>query len=97
MQLTTVAKRVSNVQQFAFADGAERSLSGIRRSSATGGALMYSTKDKKPPLPELASAIWSVSAIGGVRYRRFHCIYIIYINQHGLMASMCNIQTYRAQ
>ena len=25
-------------------------------------------------MPELASAIWSESAIGGVPYRRFHCI-----------------------
>ena len=37
MELAAVAKRVSNVQQFAFADGAEWSLSGIWRSSATGG------------------------------------------------------------
>ena len=65
MELTAVAKRVSNVQQFAFTDGAEWSLSGIRRSSATGGALMYSMKGKKTPVPELASAIWSESAIGG--------------------------------
>ena len=26
-------------------------------------------------VPEVASAIWSESAIGGVRYRRFHCIH----------------------
>ena len=39
MELTAVAKRVSIVQQFASADGAERSLSGIRRSSATGGGV----------------------------------------------------------
>ena len=53
----------SNVQQFAFADGVERSLSGIRRSSATGVALMHSMKGKKTSVPELASAIWSESAI----------------------------------
>ena len=49
MELTAVAKRVSIVQQFASADGAERSLSGIRRSSATGGVLMYSIKGNKLP------------------------------------------------
>ena len=50
MELTAVAKRVV-VQQFASADGAERSLSGIRRSSATGGGgvLMYSIKGSKLP------------------------------------------------
>ena len=48
-----------------FADGVERLLSGIRRSSATGGALMYSVKGKKTSVPELASALWSEFAIGG--------------------------------
>ena len=66
------------MQQFAFADGAEQSLSGIRRSSATGvgvgGGVNVWYEGKKPPMPELASAIWSESAIEGVRYRRFHCI-----------------------
>ena len=28
----------------------------------------------KKSVPEVASAIWSESAIGEVRYRRFHCI-----------------------
>ena len=28
---------------------------------------------QKKSVPEVASAIWSESAIGGVRYRRFHC------------------------
>ena len=66
MELTAVAKRASNVQQFAFADGAERSLSGIWRSSATEGALMYSMRGKKIPCRRyIASAIWSESAIGG--------------------------------
>ena len=74
MELTAVAKRVSIVQQFASADGAERSLSGIRRSSATGGVLMYSLR----AVPGLASAIWSESVIGGVRYWRFHCMTLIY-------------------
>ena len=70
------AKRVSNVQQFAFADGAERSLSGIRRSFATGGGgVNVQYEEQKTPVPELASAIWSKSAIGGVRYQKFHCIY----------------------
>ena len=49
MELIAVAKRVSNVLQFAFADGVERSLSGIRRSSAIGGALMYSMNGKNNP------------------------------------------------
>ena len=31
---------------------------------------------QKKSVPEVASAIWSQSAIGEVRYRRFHCIYI---------------------
>ena len=35
---------------------------------------MYSMNGKKKSVPEVASAIWSESAIGGVRYRRFHCI-----------------------
>ena len=35
---------------------------------------MYSMNGKKS-VPEVASAIWSQSAIGEVRYRRFHCIY----------------------
>ena len=60
------AKCVSNVQQFVFADGAERSLSGIRRSSATGGRINVQNEGQKTPVPELASAIWSESAIGGV-------------------------------
>ena len=29
---------------------------------------------QKKYVPEVASAIWSESAIGEVRYRRFHCI-----------------------
>ena len=29
---------------------------------------------QKKSVPEVASAIWSQSAIGEVRYRRFHCI-----------------------
>ena len=29
---------------------------------------------QKKSVPEVASAIWSESAIGEVRYRRFHCI-----------------------
>ena len=58
MELTTVAKRV------AFTDCAEPSLSGIRRSSATGGVdAQY--EGQKTSVPELASAIWSESAIGG--------------------------------
>ena len=28
---------------------------------------------QKKSVPEVASAIWSESAIGEVRYRRFHC------------------------
>ena len=49
MDLTTVATRVSDVLQFVLADGVERSLSRVRRSSATRGALMYSMKDKTFP------------------------------------------------
>ena len=30
---------------------------------------------QKKSVPEVASAIWSQSAIGEVRYRRFHCIH----------------------
>ena len=30
---------------------------------------------QKKSVPEVASAIWSQSAIGEVRYRRFHCTY----------------------
>ena len=30
---------------------------------------------QKKSVPEVASAIWSQSAIGEVRYRRFHCNY----------------------
>ena len=33
---------------------------------------------QKKSVPEVASAIWSESAIGEVRYRRFHCILIEY-------------------
>ena len=45
---------------------------------ATGVALMYSMKGKKTPVPELASAIWSEFVIGGIRYRRFHCIKMVF-------------------
>ena len=31
---------------------------------------------QKKTVPEVASAIWSQSAIGEVRYRRFHCIHV---------------------
>ena len=68
------AKRVSNVQQFAFADGTEWSLSGIRRSSATKGGINAQNEGQKTSVPELASAIWSEFAMGGVRYWRFHCM-----------------------
>ena len=40
-----------------------------------GGGINVQYEGKKSPVPELASAIWSESAIGGVRYRRSHCIY----------------------
>ena len=65
MELITAAKRVSNVQQFAFVNGAERPLSGIWRSSATGGGVNVQYEGQKTPVPELASAIWSESAFGG--------------------------------
>ena len=42
--------------------------------SLLGGSLMCKIKCKKNSIPELVSAIWSESANGDVRYRRFHCI-----------------------
>ena len=38
-----------------------------------GGGVNVQYEGRKTPVPELASAIWSESAIEGVRYRRFHC------------------------
>ena len=42
-------------------------------------------------MPELASAIWSESVIGGVRYWRFHCIpaYGVYISQLVQVGRIC--------
>ena len=38
----------------------------------SGGVnVQYERQNKS--VPEVVSAIWSESAIGGVRYRRFHC------------------------
>ena len=74
------AKRFSNVQQFTFADGAERSLSGIRRSSATKGGINAQNEGQKISVPELASAFGANPLLerirywGVVHYRRFHCI-----------------------
>ena len=47
---------------------------------------------QKKSVPEVASAIWSQSAIGEVRYRRFHCInftatmYVLVLRAHSEMA-----------
>ena len=59
------AKRFSNVQQFTFADGAERSLSGIRRSSATKGDINAQNEGQKISVPELASAFGANPLLGG--------------------------------
>ena len=73
MELTAVTKRVSIVQQFASADGAERSLSEVVRY---WGGVNVQYKGQQTSVPELASAIWNESVIGGVRYWRFHCTMI---------------------
>ena len=40
------------------------------------GGVNVQYEGQKTPVPELAFAILSKSAIGGVRYRRFHCTLI---------------------
>ena len=37
---------------------------------------------QKKSVPEVASAIWSESAIGEVRYRRFHCTRFTEVRVH---------------
>ena len=47
------------------------------------GGVNVQYKGQQTSVPELASAIWSESVIGGVRYWRFHCIdYIDNLHVH---------------
>ena len=71
-----------------------RSLSGIRRSYATGGGgVTVQYEGQKPPVPELASTIWSESAIGGGSAIRGSTVYYhIYMYEYNFTPKVhvCN-------
>ena len=46
---------------------------------------------QKKSVPEVASAIWSQSTIGEVRYRRFHCIRNGVYNSINVLVSVTNV------
>ena len=74
MELTAVAKRVSNCTAVCVCG--RRGAVAIRNSEVVRywGGVNVQYKGQQTSVPELASAIWSESVIGGVRYWRFHCI-----------------------
>ena len=53
-----------------------RKIAHFSKRKGYWGGINVQYEEQKTPVPELASAIWSESSIGGVRYRRFHCIRI---------------------